>query len=60
MVKFRKKVYKKYQLISSHCGRRTFVTNAVKEGIHSERIKQASGHKTDSAFGKYVVLGENG
>jgi len=58
--KVQKKVYKKYQLISSHCGRRTFVTNAVKEGIHSERIKQASGHKTDSAFGKYVVLGENG
>jgi hypothetical protein len=49
------KEFKKYQLISSHCSRRTFITNAVKRGVHTQQIKRASGHTTDKSFGKYVI-----
>lgn len=49
------KEFKKHQLISSHCARRTFITNAVKRGVHTQQIKRASGHTTDKSFGKYVI-----
>ena len=50
------KDYKKWELISSHTARRTFITNAVKRGVHTEYIKKASGHHSDRSFGKYVKL----
>lgn len=53
------KTYKKYELISSHCSRRTFITNAVKRGVHTQQIKRASGHTTDKSFGKYVIFQED-
>ena len=49
------KSYKKYELISSHCGRRTFITNAVKRNVNIQLIKEASGHVSDSSFNKYVI-----
>lgn len=52
------KKYKKYELISSHCARRSFVSNAVKNNLHSEMIKRATGHKSESSFNKYVVFGD--
>lgn len=50
------KHFKKWELISSHTPRRSFITNAVKRNISNEVIKKASGHKSDSSFGKYVLL----
>lgn len=52
------KTYKKYELISSHTARRSFVTNAIKRNVNVEFVKQASGHISDSSFRKYVILGE--
>lgn len=49
------KSFKKSKLISSHCARRTFITNAVKRGIHTQQIKRASGHSSDTSFSKYVI-----
>lgn len=47
--------YKKSHLITSHVGRRTFITDAINRNINSQVIKQASGHLTDRSFGKYYV-----
>ena len=52
------KTYKKYELISSHTARRSFVTNAIKRNVNVEFVKQASGHISDSSFRKYVILEE--
>ena len=52
------KTYKKWELISSHTARRTFITLAVKRGINSQYIKRASGHKSDSSFDKYIILND--
>ena len=48
--------FKKWELISSHTARRSFITNAVKRGVHSEYIKHASGHRSDRSFGKYIIF----
>ena len=50
------KTYKKYQLVSSHVARRSFITNAVKRGVNNSVTKSASGHKSDSSFNKYVLI----
>jgi integrase len=45
---------KKYQLIASHTGRRTFATNAVLKGIPIPLIMKITGHETIAAFQRYV------
>ena len=50
------KYYQKWELISSHSSRRTFITCAVKRNVNSQIIKKASGHQSDKSFGKYVIL----
>lgn len=50
------KTYKKYELISSHVARRSFITNAVNRGINNSVTKKASGHISDSSFNRYVLL----
>ena len=44
----------KHELISSHTARRSFCTNAYKDGIPTLAIMSISGHKTESAFLKYI------
>ena len=46
----------KYNLISSHTARRTFVTLAIKKGIPTEMIMRISGHKTRASFEKYIKI----
>lgn len=53
------KSFPKYELICSHCARRTFITNCVKRGLHSQQIKRASGHTSDKSFGKYVIWNDD-
>lgn len=53
------RTYKKWELISSHVARRTFITNAVKRNINTQYIKRASGHHSDDSFGKYVIFADN-
>lgn len=48
------KTYKLYELITSHTARRTMITNCVQRGIHTEQIRRASGHQSESSFAKYV------
>lgn len=49
-----KKVAQKHQLISSHTARRSFATNAFAEGIPPMLIMTITGHRTESAFLKYI------
>lgn len=53
------KEYPKYQLISSHVARRTFITLAVKRNINTQLIKRASGHVSDASFSKYVIWNDS-
>lgn len=49
-------VYKKYELIRTHTGRRTFCTNTFKAGIPVAAIIRMTGHATESEFLKYIKI----
>lgn len=50
--------YKKYEVICSHTGRRSFCTNAYKQKVPTYNIMKASGHKTERSFLKYIKMSE--
>jgi site-specific recombinase XerD len=47
---------KKYELITTHTARRSFATNLFKQGFPSLSIMKITGHKTETAFIKYVKV----
>lgn len=49
----------RYNLISSHTGRRTFCTLALKQGISAEEIMKISGHKKYDDFRNYIKVDDN-
>lgn len=48
----------KYELITSHTGRRSFATNCYKAGIPAKQIMLITGHKTESEFFKYIQISQ--
>ena len=47
----------KYQLVTTHTGRRSFATNLYKKGLMTAfDIMQITGHKTEQAFLKYIKV----
>ena len=44
----------KYELISSHTARRTYITISLKLGVPPEMIMKITGHKDRVSFQKYV------
>jgi site-specific recombinase XerD len=44
----------KYELMSSHAGRRSFCTNFYNEGVSIAAIMSISGHQTEVEFRKYI------
>ena len=46
----------KYELVSSHTGRRSFCTNMYKRGLPTLMIMSISGHKTEKSFLKYIKV----
>lgn len=46
--------FKKYELISSHCARRSFATNGIIAGLSPLELMKFTGHKTDKVFQNYV------
>lgn len=48
------KTVPKYELITLHTGRKTFVTNSLSLGMSPFQVKEITGHLSDSAFKKYV------
>ncbi len=49
-------VYPKYELLSTHCARRTFVVNALRLGIPAEVIMKWTGHSDFKAMKPYVKI----
>ena len=49
-------VHPKWQLLSSHCGRRTFIVNALYLGIPAETIMKWTGHSDYKAMKPYVKI----
>jgi integrase len=45
-------------LVSSHSGRRTFCTLALKKGVSSDKIMKVTGHKSYEDFKKYIKIDE--
>lgn len=50
------KTMPKYELITLHTGRKTFVTNSLLLGLSPFQVKEITGHKSDSSFRKYVSI----
>lgn len=48
------KTYPKWKLIGSHTARRTFATVNVLRGYRIAEIRRATGHKSETAFEKYI------
>jgi site-specific recombinase XerD len=46
----------KYELISSHTARRSFITLTLKKGIMPEMVMKVSGHKSRKSFQRYVRI----
>lgn len=49
-------VYEKWELVASHTARRSFATNLYKSGFPAISIMQITGHRTESAFLKYIKV----
>jgi integrase len=49
-------VYPKYALLTTHCGRRTFVVNALSLGIPPEVIMKWTGHSDYDSMKPYVKI----
>ncbi|MBO4689401.1 MAG: tyrosine-type recombinase/integrase [Paludibacteraceae bacterium] len=49
-------VYKKWELITTHCGRRTFIVNALYLGIPAEVVMKWTGHADYKAMKPYIAI----
>jgi len=49
-------VVEKWQLISTHCGRRTFIVNALYLGIPAEVVMKWTGHADYSSMKPYIEI----
>jgi integrase len=50
--------YPKYELISAHTGRKTFVTLSLEKGVNAEEVMSMTGHKSYNSFTRYVKITE--
>lgn len=50
------RVFNKYELLCTHTARRSFATNAYKEGIPPLSIMKITGHRTEAAFMRYIQI----
>lgn len=48
--------FEKWELVSSHTGRRSFCTNMYKRGLPTLMIMSISGHKSEKSFLKYIKV----
>jgi site-specific recombinase XerD len=49
----------KYELITSHTARKTFITNSVIFGMNIKALKGITGQKKDSTLNKYIKIAED-
>ena len=48
----------KYEVVTSHIGRHTFVVQALTLGIPSEVIRKYTGHKTEATMRPYIAIAD--
>ena len=48
--------FQKWELLTTHCGRRTFITNAIHLGINEKVIMKWTGHTTSKAMKPYEKI----
>lgn len=58
-IKRKETIYKKWQLISTHCARRSFATNLFKQGFPAINIMKITGHKSEKTFMRYIKITED-
>ncbi|MEK6477186.1 tyrosine-type recombinase/integrase [Catalinimonas sp. 4WD22] len=46
----------KYEFITTHCARRTFVTLSLEAGVRPELVMSVTGHKSYKTFKKYIKI----
>ena len=49
-------VYPKYSLIGTHTGRRTFICNALKNGMPAHDVMKITGHSDYKAMQPYIDI----
>ncbi len=54
----KEKQVKRYELVTSHTGRRSFATNCVIKSIPIPLIMNVTGHRTLSSFQKYIRISQ--
>jgi site-specific recombinase XerD len=47
---------KKYELVSTHTGRRSFASNAIKDGMDEQAVMIYTGHTSMASFKKYICV----
>ncbi len=52
-------VFKKFELITMHTGRKTFVTLSLEKGMKAEEVMKISGHSDYKSFKRYVNITTN-
>lgn len=52
----KEKIYKKYELLTTHCGRRSFVVNALYLGIPERVVRSWTGHADAKSLNPYVKI----
>lgn len=52
----KEEVYKKWEVLTTHCGRRTFIVNALYLGIPAEVVMKWTGHSNYSAMKPYIKI----
>jgi integrase len=53
------KVVPKYEIITSHTARKTFVTNSLVLGMKEMIVRNITGHKKEETFRRYVKIAED-
>ena len=48
--------FKKYELITCHISRKTFVTNSLIFGMNERVLREITNHSTERAFKKYLKI----
>lgn len=52
------KVYEKWEILSTHCGRRTFICNSLAMGIPPETVMKWTGHSDYKAMKPYIEVAD--
>jgi len=50
------KTLQKYEVLTTHIMRKTFVTNALSLGMQTATIKEFTGHKSEKDFNRYLAV----